>query len=245
MLLAFALWHRLIVVGVVVLVSLLVAKLVDARISRRKLAPGIETRYRILRRTLMAAIVFVALLSALLVIPQVRGVAGGLLASSAVLTVIAGLAAQRTLGNVVAGLLIAFTQPIRIGDVVTISDSEGTIEEIALTHTIVRSPDNTRLIVPNERLVSDTIRNATIVSRETLAQITVQVPLDTDLQGVLDVIRKARFADREPDVLVSALEGNATITVRAWAPNEVAADRLEADLRLRLHAVLREHGVWS
>src|SRR5690349_2342001 len=121
MLLAFALWHRLIVVGVVVLVSLLVAKLVDARISRRKLAPGIETRYRILRRTLMAAIVFVALLSALLVIPQVRGVAGGLLASSAVLTVIAGLAAQRTLGNVVAGLLIAFTQPIRIGDVVTIS----------------------------------------------------------------------------------------------------------------------------
>jgi small-conductance mechanosensitive channel len=244
MLLGIALWHRLIVVAVVVAVSVLLAKLVDVRISRRKLAPGIETRYRILRRTVMAAIVVISLLSALLVIPQVRGVAGGLLASSAVVTLILGFAAQRPLGNVAAGLLIAFTQPIRIGDVVTIEGDEGTIEEIELTHTIVRAPDNTRVIVPNERLVSDTIRNATIVSRETLAQITVQVPLDTDLQGVLDVIRSAGIGDREPEVLVSALAENATITVRAWAPNESAADRLEADLRLRLHAALREHGVW-
>src|ERR1051326_333576 len=244
MLLAFALWHRLIVVAVVVFASLFVAKLVDLRMGRRKLEPGIETRYRILRRALTTGIFFVGLLSALLVIPQVRGVAGGLLASSAVLTLIIGFAAQRTLGNVTAGLLIAFTQPIRIGDLVTVADAQGTIEEIALTHTVVRSPDNTRVIVPNERLVSDTIRNATIVSRETLAQITVRVPLDTDLQGVLDVIRKTRIGDREPEVLVSALEGNATITVRTWAPTETAAELLEGELRLRVHAVLRERGVW-
>jgi small-conductance mechanosensitive channel len=141
-------------------------------------------------------------------------------------------------------LLIAFTQPIRIGDLVTVAEAQGTIEEIALTDTVVRSPDNTRVIVPNERLVSDTIRNATIVSRETLAQITVRVPLDTDLQGVLDVIRKTRIGDREPEVLVSALEDTATLTVRAWAPNETAAEHLEADLRLRLHGELREAGVW-
>ena len=238
-------WHRLIVVAVVVGASALLAKLVDLRISRRKLAPGVETRYRILRRSLMAGIVVVGLLSSLLVIPQVRGVAGGLLASSAVLTLITGLAAQRTLGNVAAGLLIAFTQPIRIGDSVAVADAEGTIEEIALTHTVLRAPDNTRVIVPNERLVSDTIRNSTIVSRETLAQITVQVPLDTDLQGVLDMIRKQGEGDRKPEVFVSGLDGSATIAVRAWAPDEAAAERLEAELRLRLHAALREQGVWA
>jgi small-conductance mechanosensitive channel len=240
-----ALWHRLVVVVVVVAASALLARLLDARMRRRRLAPGIETRYRILRRTVMAVIVFISLLSALLVIPQVRGVAGGLLASSAVVTLIAGFAAQRTLGNFVAGLLIAFTQPIRIGDVVAVAEAEGTIEEIALTHTVVRAADNTRVIVPNERLVSDTIRNATLVTRETLAQVTVQVPLDTDLQGVLDVIRAERTGEREPEVLVSALADTATVTVRAWAPNEVAAERLEGDLRLRLHAALRERGVWS
>jgi small-conductance mechanosensitive channel len=238
-------WHRVIVVAVVVAISLLVAKLVDMRIGRRKLKPGAETRYRILRRTLTVAIVLVGILSALLVIPQVRAVAGGLLASSAIITLIVGFGAQRTLGNAAAGILIAFTQPIRIGDAITVGEHEGTIEEIGLTQTIVRAPDNTRVVVPNERLVSDTITNATIVSRETLAQITVQVPLDTDLQGALDVIRKQRIGDREPEVLVAALDGGATIAVRAWAANESVVARVEADLRLRVHEALRAHGIWA
>jgi small-conductance mechanosensitive channel len=132
-------WHRVVVVGVVVVVSLLAAKLVDMRISRRKLAPGAETRYRILRRTLTVSIVLVGILSSLLVIPQVRAVAGGLLASSAILTLILGFGAQRTLGNAAAGILIAFTQPIRIGDAIRLGEHEGTIEEIGLTQTIVRA----------------------------------------------------------------------------------------------------------
>src|SRR5439155_27346864 len=122
--------------------------------------------------------------------------------------------------------------------------AQRTIEQLTHSTPLDRQPDKPRVVVANDRLVSDTIRNATIGSRETLAQITVQVPQDTDLQGGLGVIRKARIGDREPEVLVSGLEGTATITVRAWAPNEAAADRLEADLRLRLHAALREHGVW-
>src|SRR5439155_340773 len=77
-------WHRLAVVGVVMLITVVVARLIDRRIARRDLAPEAITRYRVVRRSVTTAIVFVALLSALLVIPQVRVVAGGLLASSAV-----------------------------------------------------------------------------------------------------------------------------------------------------------------
>jgi small-conductance mechanosensitive channel len=93
--------------------------------------------------------------------------------------------------------------------------------------------------------VSDTITNATLVSRETLAEITVQVPLDTDLQGALDVIRQQRIGDREPEVLLSSLDGGATIAVRAWAANEALVERVETDLRLRVHEALRAHGVWA
>ena len=71
-----------------------IAKFVDWRISRRDLAPGSATRYRVLRRTIFALIVFVGVLSALLVIPQVRAVAGGILASSAVLGLVIGFAAS-------------------------------------------------------------------------------------------------------------------------------------------------------
>src|SRR5207249_8232635 len=145
-------WHRLVVVGAVILASAVIAKLIDLRMARKKLAPGAETRYRVLRRSVMTAVVFVGILSSLLVIPQVRAVAGGLLASSAILGLIIGFASQRTLANFAAGILIAFTQPLRIGDRVSIEGTEGTVEEIDLTYTFVRADDNTRLVIPNEKL---------------------------------------------------------------------------------------------
>src|SRR5207302_2243127 len=145
------------------------------------LPPEAATRYRVLRRTISVAIIVVGLFSALLVIPQVRAVAGGLLASSAVLGVIIGFASQRTLGNFVAGLLIAITQPIRLGDRVVYGGEAGVVAEIGLTYTFIRTEDEARLVVPNEKLASDTIRNSSIRSREKVAEITMQVPLSDDL----------------------------------------------------------------
>jgi small-conductance mechanosensitive channel len=239
------LWHRLVVVGVVVLASALLAKLIDLRMARKKLAPGAETRYQVLRRSIMTAVVFMGILSSLLVIPEVRAVAGGLLASSAIVGLIVGFASQRTLANFAAGLLIAFTQPVRIGDRVTVDGTEGTIEEIALTHTLVRADNNTRLVIPNEKLVSDTIHNSTIVSREMLAEVTVQVPLATDLNAIVELLRDEVAGERQPSAFVSQLTEVATLTVRAWAPSEREAEQLEADLRVRAHARLRSAGVFA
>src|ERR671936_2416079 len=98
------LWQRLIIVGVVMAITVFTARLIDRRIARRELPPEAITRYRVVRRSVTTAIVFVGLLSALLVIPQIRAVAGGLLASSAVVGIVVGFASQRTLGNFVAGL---------------------------------------------------------------------------------------------------------------------------------------------
>jgi small conductance mechanosensitive channel len=226
-----------------VIVAAVIAKLVDRRMAKKELAPQAETRYRVLRRTVMSGIVAFGVLSALLVIPQVRAVAGGVLASSAVLALIIGFASQSTLSNFVAGLLIAFTQPVRLGDRVTIAGEDGVVEEIGLTYTFIRTRDQARLVIPNSKLASDTIRNATIVSREKLAEITVQVPLDKDLGAVVDLLRAETVGDDRTDVLVTALEGNATVTVRAPAPDATAAERIASDLRLRAHTKLREAGV--
>src|SRR5437773_1776753 len=171
------LWQRLVIVGVVVLATTVVARLIDRRIARCDLPPEAITRYRVLLRSVTTTIMFVGLLSALLVIPQVRAVAGGLLASSAVLGIVVGFASQRTLGNFVAGLLIAFNQPVRLGDDVVIEDTEGIVEEIGLIYTFVRTRNGDRLVIPNEKLASDTIRNSTIRSREKVAEITLQVTL--------------------------------------------------------------------
>jgi small-conductance mechanosensitive channel len=234
-------WERLAVVCAVVAGAAVLAKLVDARMARRELPPEAVTRYRVLRRSLMGAIIFVGLLSALLVIPQVRAVAGGLLASSAIVGLVIGLAAQRTLSNFVAGVMIGLSQPIRLGDRVGVAEGEGVVEEIGLVYTRIRQDDRTRLVIPNERLASDTIKNSTIVSRERLAEITVPVPRERDLQAVVDLLRDVAAPD---ELLVTALDGDAVVTLRAWADDEASARQLESELRLRAQSRLREAGVY-
>jgi small-conductance mechanosensitive channel len=237
------LWHRLLIVAGVATLAAVLAKLVDWRMARRDLPPEAVTRYRVLRRSLMSAIIAIGILSALLVIPQVRAIAAGLLASSAIVGLVIGLAAQRPLANFVAGVVIAFTQPLRLGDLVTVDDVEGTVEEIGLTYTFIRTADNARLVIPNEKLASDAIRNATIRSREQLAEITVQVPLDKDLDSVVELLRSETADEPRSDVLVTSLNGGATVTLRTWASDANAVEQLESELRLRILRRLRERSL--
>src|SRR5215475_11207258 len=124
-------WHRLVIAAAVFILVWILARVIDWWLKRRgPMAPEMQTRYLVLRRAVTVTILVVGFLSALLVIPQVRAVAGGLLASTAVLGIVIGLAAQQVLSNFMAGLVIALTQPVRIGDHVTYANEEGTVEEI-------------------------------------------------------------------------------------------------------------------
>jgi small-conductance mechanosensitive channel len=238
------LWHRMIVFGAVLIATLIAARIVDRRLARSDLPAATVTRYRVLRRTVLTLIVFVGLLSGLLVIPQVRAVATAILASSAVVGIVVGFAAQRTIGNFIAGLLIAFAQPIRLGDYVETEGFTGVVEEIGLTYTFIRISDNDRLVVPNEKIASDTIRNASIRSRKKLAHVTVQVPLDTDLDAAGTLLREAA-GDERAEIAVTELADRVSLRVSVWAPDEPSAERLENELRLRSHSRLREAGVFA
>jgi small conductance mechanosensitive channel len=231
-------WQRALIAGSVIAVTVVIAKFVDWRIGHRDLAPGSATRYRVLRQTLVTAIVFVGVLSALLVIPPVRALAGGILASSAVIGLVIGFASQRTIGNVVAGILIAITQPLRLGDRVTVEDTEGIVEEIGLTYTWIRTRDNDRLVVPNEKLASESIRNSTIRSSETLAEVQVQVPASADLRAVVNSLQ----GDDE-EVYVTDLGDKATIVVRKRVTRAGDPERAESELRLSVAERLKAAGV--
>jgi small-conductance mechanosensitive channel len=223
-------WQHVLIAAAVIAIAWVVAKFVDWRISRRDLPPEVVTRYRVLRRTIFIAIVFLGVMSALLVIPQVRAIAGGVLASGAVLALVIGFASQRTIGNFVAGILIAISQPLRLGDEVEVEGTRGIVEEIGLTYTWIRTRDNDRLVVPNERLASQTIRNSTIRSSTTFAEAAVQVPADAKLREVV----KALGSDGD-EVYVTDLSGDtATVVVRQRVSGEAAAERAASDLRLRI-----------
>jgi small conductance mechanosensitive channel len=238
-------WQRILLAAVVFAAFTLLARIIDWWLARRPLPPEAVTRYRVLRRGISAMILVVGFFSAVLVIPQVRAVAGAILASTAVIGVIIGFASQKTLGNFIAGLLIAFSQPVRLGDSVTYDGEDGIVEEIGLTYTFIRTRDDARLVVPNEKLVSDTIRNASIRSKGTFAEVTVQLPLSADLRSAVDGLLEEVAADTDASVFVSALDGTAAVTIRARASDEEAAQRLESDLRIRAHGRLRALGVWA
>jgi small-conductance mechanosensitive channel len=239
-------WHRIVIAVVVFGLVWILAQVVDWWLKRRgPLAPEMQTRYLVLRRAVTATILAVGFLSALLVIPQVRAVAGGLLASSAVLGIIIGLASQQVLGNFMAGLVIALTQPVRIGDRVTYADVEGTVEEIGLTYTFIRTLERRRLVVPNSKLASETIVNSTIRSTETVAEVKVQLPLSADVTAAIAALREEVAADRDSDVYLDSLDTTANVVVCVVADDELSAERLERDLRARVHARLRDLGVWT
>jgi small conductance mechanosensitive channel len=237
-------WKRLLIAAGVVVASVVLARLVDRSMARQELAPAAETRYRVLRRTISTAIICVGILSALLTIPAVRAVAGGVLASTAVIGLIIGFAAQRTLSNFVAGILIAITQPLRLGDLVTVGKDSGRVEEIGLTYTFIRLADGARLVIPNDVLASDTIRNSTIRTVDTVAEIKVQVPLTREVAAAVDALRQEVAEYERADVVVTSLEGAATITVRVPAPPG-SAEQLENELRLRAHGRLLAEGVFA
>ena len=245
--------QRAIIAGVVLIATFIVARLVDRMISSRyTLRPETLTIYRVVRRSALAVVVGVGVLSALFVFPEVRAVAGSVLASSAVIALVLGLAAQSTLSNFIAGILIAFAQPLRLGDTVSVAGASGTVTEIGLTYTVIRAGDGARYYVPNAKLASDTIRNATIAGAEHLVAVRVAVPLTADLdRAIALLLEEARnlsenMSEKEPSVHVSQLDSSgAVVTVEAWARSVDAAADLSSVLRRKAVERLRSEGVYA
>ena len=246
-------WQHLLTAGVVILITVVVAKLVDRWLVRRlKLSPRVMTRYSVIRRTVVVGVVIVGVLSALLAIPDVQAVAGSILASSAVIALILGFAAQSTLSNAIAGILIAFTQPLRLGDQVEVGAAAGTVEEIGLIYTLLRTADGARFYVPNTRMASDTIRNATLQSFEHRAQITIGVPVGSDFERVRDIlVEEARRApeampDKNPVATLSQVDATAAVfTVDAWARSVGQAAKLASGLRVGAYKRLLAEGIYA
>lgn len=137
-----------------------------------------ETQAQVVRRLVQVTVVIVGVVAILSTFAAARQAMATLLASAGLISVIAGLAAQQTLGNVFAGVQLAFTDAIRVGDVVVANDKgeSGAIEEITLSYVVVRLWDERRLIVPSTSFTSASFENWT---RRASAQLgTVEIQLD-------------------------------------------------------------------
>lgn len=182
-------------------------------------ARKIHTQLNVLRRIIIIIIVIIALASILMTFPRIRQLGTAILASAGIAGIVIGLAAQRTLGTFIAGLQIAFTQPIRLDDVVIVEGEWGRIEEITLTYVVVRIWDMRRLVVPITYFIETPFQNWTRQSADILGTVFLYVdhtvPIDairTELQRILE---NAAEWDRKVCVVQVTNTSERTIEVRA------------------------------
>jgi small-conductance mechanosensitive channel len=242
---------RWIAAGVTLLVALLlvivVQRLVRGRAGRlaeaiggADLSPVVDTRLRFLRRAVQAAIVIVGLALAIAQFTSLDRLAATLLASSAIAAAVVGFAARQVLANAIAGMMLAITQPLRIGDLVTFEGETGTVEDVSLTYTWLRTGSDARLIIPNERLAAGILRNDSIRSSTVALEVSAWLAPDADETAALaaiealDETRSARIAEIT----------DTGIRIQVAGPPVAPSERIarEGDLRARTLRALREAG---
>lgn len=207
-----------------------------------ELTPVADTRLRLVRRLIFVTIIVLGVALALAQFDSVKRVATGVLASSAVLGLVVGFAARQVLANGVAGLMLAITQPIRIGDLVTFEEKMGTVEDIRLTYTYIRADDGRRVIVPNERLAQNTIENHTIVDPSVTVEVSVWVRPQVDAVRALQVL--SDLPDCDASIAEIDKEG-VRILLTSMAPVAAQRGKLAAGLRATALERLRDEGLSS
>lgn len=202
-----------------------------------ELDPVLETRLRFVRRAVESFIVVVGLLIALSQFTALDRFAASVLASGAIAAAVIGFAAQRTLGNVIAGIQIAVTQPIRIGDRVSFESHSGVVEDIRLTHTVLQTGGDARIIVPNGRLAESVVRNDSIVTQTVAVETQVWLAHEADELRALEVIASA--IEGASATIAEVTSEGTTLTVSG--PPAAPAERhaRESELRRDVLAALR------
>jgi small-conductance mechanosensitive channel len=190
----------LVIAAIAWLVGALLLVLEDVALARWRVdvpdnmkARRVKTQVVMLRRVTVAAIVVLTIGVMLMTFPGVRALGASLLASAGVVSVIAALAAQSTLGNLIAGLQLAFSDAVRIDDVVVVEGEWGRIEELTLTYVAVQIWDDRRLILPTSYFTTKPFQNWTRTGSAVLGTAEIDVdwsapvePMRAELRAVCE-----------------------------------------------------------
>ena len=211
------------------------------RLDTGELSREARTRLRLIRRLLFLAIILIGVALALSQFTSIKRFATGVLASTAVLGIIIGFAARQVIANLVSGVLIAFTQPIRIGDLVSIGDEvRGRVVDIALTYTRVDAGDGSLIVVPNERVATDVVVNHSAGNASAPVTVDVWLRPDADIEAARERLEHGEVTSAH---LVEVTPEGARLQIKAAIDAGADREAHETELREKAQDVLREAGL--
>lgn len=206
------------------------------------------TNYKFLQHAISAVIYIIGFSWAVYMMPNLRAVAGSLLAGAGILAVAIGFASQHALSNVISGIFIIIFKPFRVNDRLIIRDTlSGIVEDITLRHTIIRDFQNRRIIIPNSLISEEVIINSDYEDDRICRWIEIGISYDSDIDKAKAIMREealhhplridartpeqlAKGADEIPVRVVKLGEYAITIRIWAWANNAAEGFVMECDL---------------
>lgn len=211
---------------------------------------SIDTKITITRKITGSLIYFIAIVLFLLQFDVVRSLGAGLLASAGVAGLIIGMAAQNTISNMIAGVSISFAQPVRLNDAVIFEGDFGWVEDILLMHTVIRTWDNRRVMVPNSVLVSKVLQNWTIRDPSLLGIVMLYVDFTCDVEiirtWVSEIVNSSSNSTEERVASVQVVdftEMTMVLRILTKGPDAPTTWALRCELREKLMNRFREAGL--
>ena len=251
-------WQAIVTVGVGLLV-LVVLRIVlgvvfDRTVKRaaaRKspdYAARLRTRLTVLRRVILAFVLAVVLWSVLEIFPATEQVARTILASSAFIALVLGVAFSVPLGNIGAGILLSLSQPVRLGDRITVGDVTGTAVEITLIHTIVRTDQGLTAFIPNSQMITSTVVNRSLDDPRRLVTVRLPVANTTPVEDARRVLLRTVGEVGEQSMedtsvtVIDVSERTTWLALSGYAPRPTAVDRVASELREHALSALAAEG---
>lgn len=197
-----------------------------------------HTQLRLIRRLITVAFAVVAIGMILLTFPGVERIGTGVVASAGLLSVVAGMAAQSSLANLFAGIQLAFSDAIRIDDIVEVEEEWGQIEDITLTYVVVRIWDERRMILPSTYFTTTPFTNWTRTGSQIVGTVLFQLDWRSDiaaLRALLDeLLAETNLWDGRTSSLKVTDTTDGLVTVR------VVVSTKNADNLFDLQCLIRE-----
>jgi small-conductance mechanosensitive channel len=218
----------------------------DVGVKDNLKARKVHTQLKVLRRIVTAIVMILAIGSMLMTFDKIQQLGKTVLASAGIIGLVVGIAAQRTIGTFIAGLQIAFTQPIRVDDVVIVENEWGRIEEITLTYVVVKIWDLRRLVVPITYFIEKPFQNWTRTSADILGTVFIYldytVPVEAVRQELQRILENSELWDRKVCVLQVTNTSERTVELRALmsAADASAAWSLRCEVREKLVAFIQK-----
>ena len=236
----------------IVLITIIVAYLCNRffkRLIRRSTMTmrNDPTNYLFLKHAIVALIYIVGFSIAIYSLPNLRTLAGSMLAGAGILAVAVGFASQHALSNIISGVFIIIFKPFRVNDRLTIRELRGIVEDITLRHTVIRNFENKRILIPNSVISDEVIVNADFVEEKICKLIEIGISYDSDIDKAKEIIRaealnhplhldpRTQEQIENGDVLapvkvVALAESSVQLRLWAWSADQATGFEMECDL---------------